>query len=86
MFQVPKELLDKAALERHFSQFGQVLKVSVSVVKELAIVHFDSHESAKNAKDYGRSVSDKMPDIGAIFFGKGSFLFGDANQSFHYFC
>ena len=73
LFQIPKELLDKVLLEQHFSQFGQVLKVSVSVAKELAIVYFDSHESAKNAKDNGRAVSAMLPEIGAIFFGKGSF-------------
>ena len=66
-------LLDKVLLEQHFSQFGQVLKVSVSVAKELAIVYFDSHESAKNAKDNGKAVSAMLPEIGAIFFGKGSF-------------
>ena len=47
--------------------------MSVSVAKELAIVYFDSHESAKNAKDNGKAVSAMLPEIGAIFFGKGLF-------------
>ena len=47
--------------------------MSVSVAKELAIVYFDSHESAKNAKANGKAVSAMLPEIGAIFFGKGSF-------------
>jgi hypothetical protein len=36
----------------------------------MAIVHFDSHESAKKAKENGFTITPKLPDIGSIFYGK----------------
>ena len=40
-------------------------------VNDVAIIHFENHEEAKNAKENGKKVSEKYPEIGAIFFGKG---------------
>ena len=71
---VPKPLLDKKILEKHFSQFGTVVKVVVSATKENAFVHFDSHDAAKSAKENGVKVSPKLPNIGAIFFGKSKII------------
>ncbi len=69
--QVPKQaLVSKKILEKHFSKFGNVIKVVVSPAKEMAIVHFDTHEAAKKAKESGFTITPKLPDIGAIFFGK----------------
>jgi hypothetical protein len=48
-----------------------VKRVFVNEVNDMAIIHFGSHEEAKNAKENGRKVSEKYPEIGAIFFGKG---------------
>ena len=68
--QVPKQaLVSKKILEKHFSAFGRVTKVVVSSAKEMAIVHFESHDSAKNAKENGLAITPKLI-IGAIFFGK----------------
>ena len=68
--QVPKQaLVSKKILEKHFSSFGKVNKVVVSSAKEMAIVHFENHDSAKNAKENGLAITPNL-SIGAIFFGK----------------
>ena len=69
--QVPKQaLVSHKILEKHFSKFGNVIKVVVSEAKEMAVVHFDNHGSAKKAKENGFTITPKLPDIGAIFYGK----------------
>ena len=70
--QVPKQaLISKKILEKHFSKFGRVVKVTVNPAKEAAAVHFDNHESARAAKENGLTITPKLPNIGAIFYAKG---------------
>nr|CAD7447725.1 unnamed protein product [Timema bartmani] len=51
--EVPEQLLDKPLMTEHFSQFGTILKVLISVKRHSCTIHFDTHENAKRAKEHG---------------------------------
>ena len=66
--QVPPQALNKKVLEKHFSKFGKVTKVTINVKKALAVIHFEDHKSANKAKNKGHSINAMIPPIGEIFY------------------
>nr|CAD7259472.1 unnamed protein product [Timema shepardi] len=44
--EVPDQLLDKPLMKEHFSQFGTILKVLISVKRHSCTIHFDTHMAA----------------------------------------
>ena len=65
---VPPIFLRKPLLQKHFSKFGEIVKISVNEKARTATVHFTDHKSAKKAKSKGDFVSAQLPLIGQIFF------------------
>ncbi|XP_055018999.1 LOW QUALITY PROTEIN: germinal-center associated nuclear protein [Boleophthalmus pectinirostris] len=51
---VPPDLNRKDVLVKHFGRFGKVLRIYCRIQRNSAIVHFDNHASAANAKKKGQ--------------------------------
>ncbi len=69
-------------MEKHFSKFGRVVKVTVNPAREAAVIFFDNHESARQAKENGHSITPKLAPIEAIFYGKPGDKFEELNIVF----
>ena len=54
--QVPPQALNKKVLEKHFSKFGKVVKVTINLKKASAAIHFEDHKSANKAKNKGHLI------------------------------
>ncbi|XP_049811239.1 germinal-center associated nuclear protein isoform X2 [Schistocerca nitens] len=59
ILRLPNELMDKNLLKNHFSQFGSVRQVILSTKNNSCVIHFTSHESAKNAYENGKIFEGK---------------------------
>ena len=68
--QVPASAMNKKVLEKHFSRFGKVQKVVLFAKKSSASVVFETHQSAKKAKEKGQTINPSIPPIGAIYYKK----------------
>ena len=55
-------------LEKHFSKFGKVTKVTINLKKASAAIHFEDHKSANKAKNKGQLINAMIPAIGEIFY------------------
>ena len=66
--QVPPQALNKKVLEKHFTKFGKVVKVTINLKKTSATIQFDDHKSAKKAKEKGHTINARIPPIGEIFY------------------
>ena len=53
--QVPPQALNKKVLEKHFSKFGKVTKVTINLKKASAAIHFEDHKSA-----FAKSISNTI--------------------------
>jgi hypothetical protein len=69
---VPDLVNNTAVLTKHFSKFGEVLKVVANLRRKSATVHFKDHRAAKTAKLRGKIVSPKVAPIGEIFYTQKS--------------
>lgn len=69
---VPDLVNNTAVLGKHFSKFGEVLKVVPNLRRKSATVHFADHRGAKAAKHRGKVVSPKVAAIGEIFYSQKS--------------
>ena len=65
---IPQQALNKKVLERHFSKFGKVVRISLSAKNSSATVYFTDHKSAHKAKEKGQMINPQIPRIGAIFY------------------
>ena len=65
---IPQQALNKKVLERHFSKFGKVVRISLSAKNSSATVYFTDHKSAHKAKEKGQLINPQIPRIGAIFY------------------
>ncbi|XP_076064109.1 uncharacterized protein LOC143038589 [Oratosquilla oratoria] len=66
--QIPESCLDKEVLRRHFMKFGKVTRVSVNHKNNKATIQFESSKGAAKAKELGKKLHPKLPEI-KIFFG-----------------
>nr|XP_002130399.1 germinal-center associated nuclear protein isoform X2 [Ciona intestinalis] len=66
---IPRESNDKDQLRRHFSRFGNVIRVQTNVNKNSASVKFSTNEEAAKAKMKGKNLFGKAIHI---YFGTKS--------------
>ena len=66
--EIPQQALNKKVLERHFSKFGKVVRISLSAKNSSATVYYTDHKSAHKAKEKGHLINPQIPRIGAIFY------------------
>ncbi|XP_043215823.1 germinal-center associated nuclear protein-like [Amphibalanus amphitrite] len=64
---VPEGNNDRTILTRHFSKFGQVVKVTCNKAKNTASIHFADHAAADAAKRRGARVHPKLPPMSLYF-------------------
>ncbi|XP_069790140.1 germinal-center associated nuclear protein [Narcine bancroftii] len=60
---IPADLNKKEIIRKHFSQFGKVQRVYCQTNKNLAVVHFNNHVSASNAKKRGKFLCKQNIEI-----------------------
>ncbi|KAK3581304.1 hypothetical protein CHS0354_033043 [Potamilus streckersoni] len=65
---IPPKFNNIRFLRQHFSKFGSVTRVFPVPVKNMATVHFQTHEAAEEAKAYGRFLGRGIPQL-IIFWG-----------------
>ncbi|KAK6177359.1 hypothetical protein SNE40_015477 [Patella caerulea] len=60
---IPAKFNKVPILRQHFKKYGDVRKVYPNINKNMATIHFDSHESADNAKRRGRYLAHNQPPL-----------------------
>ncbi|KAH8592915.1 hypothetical protein B0O99DRAFT_576039 [Bisporella sp. PMI_857] len=56
--QIPEEKFEEAHVKEFFSQFGNIVEVTMRPYKRLAIVKYDDYQGAKNAYDSPKVIFD----------------------------
>ncbi|KAL3853116.1 hypothetical protein ACJMK2_016691 [Sinanodonta woodiana] len=65
---IPAKFNNIRFLRQHFSKFGPVTRIFPVPVKNMATVHFQTHDAAEEAKAYGRFLGRGIPQL-IIFWG-----------------
>ncbi|XP_050414812.1 germinal-center associated nuclear protein isoform X2 [Patella vulgata] len=64
---IPAKFNKVPILKQHFKKYGDVRRVYPNINKNMATIHFDSHESADNAKRQGRYMVHNQPPLQIIW-------------------
>ncbi|CAH1784168.1 unnamed protein product, partial [Owenia fusiformis] len=60
---IPEEYNTKEILKRHFQRFGKVTRVFPNPKEQKAIIHFENHEAAAEAKRNGHELKPGLPKM-----------------------